>query len=230
MPWGSIGSGLLPTLVGVRSCATRGGLRAYRTRACSGRWRPGEALKGLSGPLVLEFDSTVERVNGWQAGSETDYNRSQGWPPVVSGADVENHIQEAKADLGSGHIPRQSFHVNAAVIKLRLLAHNQILLFSRSVPGQIQPRSRVSTIRRKWLSIAAKFVRDGRRRILSHFGTGSSPEACVAPVPMRGDSTMTNRSFPCGWDGLLGRDGLTKISLQRPAPDEIAITAPFGRS
>jgi hypothetical protein len=81
-------------------------------------------------------------------------------------ADVENHIQEAKADLGIGHIPTQNFHVNAADLELRLLAHNQLLLFSRNVLCESQPRPRASTIRRKWLVIAGKLIRDGRRRIL----------------------------------------------------------------
>ena len=81
-------------------------------------------------------------------------------------ADVENHIQEAKTDLGIGHIPANDFQANAADLELRLLAINQLVLLSRCVLGQTDSRPRVSTIRRKWLLIPGKLVRDGRRRIL----------------------------------------------------------------
>jgi hypothetical protein len=81
-------------------------------------------------------------------------------------ADMENHIQEAKADLGIGHIPTDAFQPNAADLELRLLALNQLVLFSRCVLGQTESRPRASTIRRKWLLIPGKPVSDGRRRIL----------------------------------------------------------------
>jgi len=81
-------------------------------------------------------------------------------------ADVENHIQEAKADLGIGHIPTEEFQPNAADLELRLLALNQLILFSRDVLGQTECRPRTSTIRRRWLLIPGKLISDGRRRIL----------------------------------------------------------------
>jgi len=81
-------------------------------------------------------------------------------------ADIENHIQEAKADLGIGHIPTEAFQPNAADLELRLLALNQRVLLSRYVLGQTESRPRASTIRRKWLLIPGKLVSDGRRCIL----------------------------------------------------------------
>ena len=44
-------------------------------------------------------------------------------------ADVENHILEAKADFGIGHIPTGEFYANAADLELRLLALNQLSAF-----------------------------------------------------------------------------------------------------
>jgi hypothetical protein len=81
-------------------------------------------------------------------------------------ADVENHIREAKNDLGIGHIPTGEFQPNAADLELRLLALNQLILFSTNVLGEKEPRPQASTIRRRWLLIAGKLVTDGRRRIL----------------------------------------------------------------
>jgi hypothetical protein len=76
-------------------------------------------------------------------------------------------IQEAKTDLGIGHIPTNDFQANAADLELRLLALNQLVLLSRCVLGQTDSRPRASTIRRKWLLIPGKLVHDGRRRILN---------------------------------------------------------------
>jgi hypothetical protein len=81
-------------------------------------------------------------------------------------ADMENHIREAKTDLGIGHIPTGEFQPNAADLELRLLALNQLILFSTNVLGEKEPRPQASTIRRRWLLIAGKLVTDGRRRIL----------------------------------------------------------------
>jgi hypothetical protein len=81
-------------------------------------------------------------------------------------ADIENHIREAKSDLGIGHIPTGEFQPNAADLELRLLALNQLILFSTNVLGEKQPRPQASTIRRRWLLIPGKLVTDGRRRIL----------------------------------------------------------------
>jgi len=81
-------------------------------------------------------------------------------------ADIENHVQAAKADLGIGHIPTEGFQTNAADLELRLLALNQLILFSGDVLGQTESRPRASTIRRRWLLIPGKLIRDGRRRIL----------------------------------------------------------------
>ncbi len=81
-------------------------------------------------------------------------------------ADVENHIQEAKADLGIGNIPTEEFQPNAADLELRLLALNQLILFSRDILGHTESRPRASTIRRCWMLIPGKLITDGRRRIL----------------------------------------------------------------
>jgi hypothetical protein len=81
-------------------------------------------------------------------------------------ADMENHIREAKYDMGIDHIPTGDFYPNAADLELRLLALNQMILFSRQILDHTEPRPRASTIRRRWLLIPAKLVRDGRRLIL----------------------------------------------------------------
>jgi hypothetical protein len=81
-------------------------------------------------------------------------------------ADVENHIREAKTDMGIGHIPTDAFQPNAADLELRLLALNQLILFCRNVLGQTESRPHASTIRRRWLLIPGKLITDGGCRIL----------------------------------------------------------------
>lgn len=81
-------------------------------------------------------------------------------------ADVENHIQEAKADMGIDRIPTDDFYPNAADLELRLLALNQLILLCRWILNETAPRPRASTIRRRWLLIPAKLISDGRQRIL----------------------------------------------------------------
>ncbi len=81
-------------------------------------------------------------------------------------ADVENHIKEARYDFSIDHISTQRFYANAADLELRLLAMNQIILFAKNVLKQSCPRLFASTIRRRWLLIPAKIVREGRQLVL----------------------------------------------------------------
>jgi hypothetical protein len=81
-------------------------------------------------------------------------------------ADVENHIKEARYDFSIDHISTQGFYANAADLELRLLAMNQIILFANNVLKQSKPRFFASTIRRRWLLIPAKIVREGRQLVL----------------------------------------------------------------
>jgi hypothetical protein len=80
-------------------------------------------------------------------------------------ADVENHIREGKYDYFIDHISTENFHANAADLELRLLAMNQLILFTRNVLKQDAPRPFASTVRRKWLMIPAK-LREGSRQLL----------------------------------------------------------------
>lgn len=81
-------------------------------------------------------------------------------------ADVENHIREGKYDLCIDHISTNNFHANAADLELRLLALNQIILFSKNILKQDSPRPFASTIRRKWLMIPAKLIGGSRQLTL----------------------------------------------------------------
>lgn len=81
-------------------------------------------------------------------------------------ADVENHIREGKNDFSIGHISTQYFHANAADFELRLLALNQVVLFTKNILKQHCPRPFASTVRRKWFMIPAKLVGGGRKLIL----------------------------------------------------------------
>jgi hypothetical protein len=74
-------------------------------------------------------------------------------------ADVENHIREAKHEFSIDHISTDHFHANAADLELKLLALNQIVLFTKNILHQLSPRHFASTIRRKWLMIPAKLIK-----------------------------------------------------------------------
>ena len=81
-------------------------------------------------------------------------------------ADVENHIREAKYDFFINHISTENFHANSADLELRLLALNQLVLFSKNILRQDSPRPFASTIRRKWLMIPAKLLGGSRQLTL----------------------------------------------------------------
>jgi len=81
-------------------------------------------------------------------------------------ADVENHIREAKYDFSINHISTENFYANSADLELRLLALNQLVLFSRNILRQDSPRPFASTIRRKWLMIPAKLLGGSRQLTL----------------------------------------------------------------
>jgi len=81
-------------------------------------------------------------------------------------ADVENHIREAKYDFFIDHISTENFHANSADLELRLLALNQLVLFSKNILRQDSPRPFASTIRRKWLMIPAKLLGGSRQLTL----------------------------------------------------------------
>lgn len=81
-------------------------------------------------------------------------------------ADVENHIKESKYDFFMDHISTAHFYANAADLELKLLAKNQVVLFSKYVLKQDASRPFASTVRRKWLMIPAKLVKRGRQIVL----------------------------------------------------------------
>lgn len=81
-------------------------------------------------------------------------------------ADVENHIREAKNDFCIDHISTDNFHANAADLELRLLAFNQMLLFTTQILQERIPRHYASTVRRKWLMVPAQMVKRGGYQIL----------------------------------------------------------------
>ena len=81
-------------------------------------------------------------------------------------ADVENHIREAKYDFFINHISTENFHANSADLELRLLALNQLVLFSKNILRQDSPRPFASTIRRRWLMIPAKLLGGSRQLTL----------------------------------------------------------------
>jgi hypothetical protein len=81
-------------------------------------------------------------------------------------ADIENHIREGKYDFHIDHISTDYFHANAADLELRLLAMNQIILFTKNILKQHCPRPFASTVRRKWLLIPAKLVGGSRQLTL----------------------------------------------------------------
>ena len=81
-------------------------------------------------------------------------------------ADIENHIREGKYDFFIDHISTDNFHANAADLELRLLAMNQLILFTKNVLKQHSPRPFAPTVRRKWLLIPAKLRRGSHRLLL----------------------------------------------------------------
>jgi hypothetical protein len=81
-------------------------------------------------------------------------------------ADVENHIREAKYDFSINHISTEKFYANSADLELKLLALNQLVLFSKNILRQDSPRPFASTIRRKWLMIPAKLLVGSRQLTL----------------------------------------------------------------
>jgi hypothetical protein len=81
-------------------------------------------------------------------------------------ADIENHIREGKYDFHIDHISTDHFHANAADLELRLLAMNQVILFTKDILKEDCPRPFASTVRRKWLLIPAKLVGGSRQLTL----------------------------------------------------------------
>jgi hypothetical protein len=81
-------------------------------------------------------------------------------------ADLENHIREGKYDFFIGHISMNNFYANAADLELKLLAMNQIILFTKTILKKDSSRPMASTVRRNWLLIPAKLVTRGRKLIL----------------------------------------------------------------
>jgi len=78
-------------------------------------------------------------------------------------ADMENHIREGKYDFSMDHISTDHFHANAADLELRLLAMNQLILFTKNVLKRHCPRPFASTVRRRWLMIPAKLLGGSRQ-------------------------------------------------------------------
>jgi len=81
-------------------------------------------------------------------------------------ADVENHIREGKYDFSIDHISTDNFHANAADLESRLLAMNQLILFTKNILKQHSSRPFASTVRRRWLMIPAKLLRGSRQLTL----------------------------------------------------------------
>jgi hypothetical protein len=105
-------------------------------------------------------------------------------------ADMENHIQEAKADL-----------------ELRLLALNQLVLFSRCVLGQTESRPRASTIRKATHPEAARLV----------------PHATsVVSLPNRGGPSMRKSIRSSRW--IISFTGEVCLKLTHASSDRPRIT------
>lgn len=81
-------------------------------------------------------------------------------------ADIENHIREGKQDFSLGHISTDHFYANAADMELRLLAMNQVILFTKYILKKSDPRHFASTVRRHWFWIPGKLIRRGGRWVL----------------------------------------------------------------
>ena len=81
-------------------------------------------------------------------------------------ADVENHIREGKYDFFIDHIATNHFYANAADLELKLLAMNQMILFTKTILKKDSSRPIASTVRRRWLLIPAKLITRGRKLIL----------------------------------------------------------------
>lgn len=95
-----------------------------------------------------------------------DWNEEDVYRFYDKRADVENHIREGKNDFCIDHISTDSFYANAADLELRLLAFNQIVLFTRNVLNHHSPRFFASTVRRRWLMIPAKLRKGGNQLVL----------------------------------------------------------------
>jgi hypothetical protein len=94
-------------------------------------------------------------------------------------ADVENHVREGKYDFFIDHISTEHFHANAADLELRLLAMNQLILFTKNILKRHSPRPFASTVRRKWLMIPAKLVGGSRQLLLKLSDRHPYRERCV---------------------------------------------------
>ena len=112
-----------------------------------------------------------------------------------------------KADLGIGHIPTDAFQPNAADLELRLLALNQLVLFSRCVLGQTESRPHASTIRKATHPEAARLA----------------PHATsVVSLPNRGGPSMRKPSRSSRW--IISFTGEVCLKLTRASSDRPRIT------
>lgn len=80
-------------------------------------------------------------------------------------ADVERSIDELKNDLSIDHIPTSSFAANAADLTIKVLARNLLVLY-RDEELELGDRQRVSTLRRRFVAVAARVVRHAGRTLL----------------------------------------------------------------
>lgn len=126
--------------------------------------------------VVIRWKDAVDRaqtalIDGWGYTyaifvTNLDWDEEDVYRFYDKRADVENHIREGKQDFSLEHIPTNCFYANAADLELKLLALNQVVLFTKNILKKTSPRHFASTVRRYWFMIPAKLIHHSGQRVL----------------------------------------------------------------
>lgn len=146
-----------------------------RTTHCIGDYETAFALviqrKPMKGQMSLDLstnNATEELASGVYIYRAIATNQSDKSDSEIvhwynqRGEDSENRIKELKLDFGGDTLPCSNFHANALYFSLVALSYNLFALMRQLLPGTLH-QHRVSTIRWRLYTMAAKVVRTGRQ-------------------------------------------------------------------
>jgi len=80
---------------------------------------------------------------------------------------MENYIEEFKNGIGARHLPSQRFLANWAWLLIAALAYNLAQAFKLLLLPKAQRADQLKKLRLHWFNIAGRWIRTGRRWILS---------------------------------------------------------------
>jgi Transposase DDE domain group 1 len=90
---------------------------------------------------------------------------------------MENYIEEFKNGIGAAHLPSQKFLANWAWLLIAGLAYNLAQAFKLLLLPTNEQTDQLKKLRLRWFNVAGKWIRTGRRWILS---LARGPETVLA--------------------------------------------------